>query len=285
MSFVNAVQKRNTKKKYAKKPKSLVTVDDVFLMTELFQRKTWNQYDGYECVLQAYVDVLGRMKDPEKDLFLDLTERFLWIMNYRADIVKQLNRILSQFNYNNYYVIRCIEKEEQKKSKSSGVVLYEIKNPVIQKQLVKPVTLLYSTSDLRKLKDLSNSLFILVDDFVGTGKTATDCMDDLKEVQPTIDGKMVVMCIAALERGIATLSNLNVPVFFSYKLNRGISDYYTGYKLKQNTLLMHQIESSFKIPNNHFGFEESEALVCLKRCPNNTFPIYWHGRKTPYPRY
>lgn len=283
--MVSSVSNRNIKKSYAKKKKSLVTVDDVFLMTELFNRKSWNRYVGYESVLDAYIETLGRMTGPEKVLFLDLTERFLWIMDYTTDIITQLNRILNQFNYQDYYVIRCIEKSEQRKSKSSGVVLYEIKNPVVQRKLVKPVHILNSTSDLKKLKDLKNSLFILVDDFVGTGQTADDCMTDLKQIQPTIAGKMVVMCIVALEQGIQKLSNLHVPIFYRYRFNRGISDYYTGYKLRKNIRLMQQIENNFEISTYNFGFQGSEALVCLKRCPNNTFPIYWHGRKTPYPRY
>lgn len=283
--MVSSVSNRNIKKSYAKKKKSLVTVDDVFLMTELFNRKSWNRYVGYESVLDAYIETLGRMTGPEKVLFLDLTERFLWIMDYTTDIITQLNRILNQFNYQDYYVIRCIEKSEQRKSKSSGVVLYEIKNPVVQRKLVKPVHILNSTSDLKKLKDLSNSLFILVDDFVGTGQTADDCMTDLKQIQPTIAGKMVVMCIVALEQGIQKLSNLHVPIFYRYRFNRGISVYYTGYKLRENIRLMQQIENNFEISTYNFGYHGSEALVCLKRCPNNTFPIYWHGRKTPYPRY
>ena len=79
-----------------KKKKSLVTVDDVFLMTELFNRKSWNRYVGYESVLDAYIETLGRMTGPEKVLFLDLTERFLWIMDYTTDIITQLNRIGSR---------------------------------------------------------------------------------------------------------------------------------------------------------------------------------------------
>ena len=35
----------------------------------------------------------------------------------------------------------------------------------------------------------------------------------------------------------------------------------------------------------HFGYGESEALVCMERCPNNTFPIYWATKKlAPYER-
>ena len=34
-----------------------------------------------------------------------------------------------------------------------------------------------------------------------------------------------------------------------------------------------------------FGYKGSEALVCLERCPNNTFPIYWLTKNiAPYER-
>ena len=48
---------------------------------------------------------------------------------------------------------------------------------------------------------------------------------------------------------------------------------------------MTDIEAAYNIKDFNFGYGGSEALICLKRCPNNTFPIYWHGKKSPYSRY
>lgn len=43
---------------------------------------------------------------------------------------------------------------------------------------------------------------------------------------------------------------------------------------------MHSIEKIIKVNNqNIFGYSQSEALVCMERCPNNTFPIYWLPKK------
>jgi len=40
------------------------------------------------------------------------------------------------------------------------------------------------------------------------------------------------------------------------------------------------LEEKFK-----FGYEGSEALVSMIRCPNNTFPIYWYIEGvSPYER-
>ena len=48
---------------------------------------------------------------------------------------------------------------------------------------------------------------------------------------------------------------------------------------------MRSIEEIIKVNDqNIFGYGQSEALVCMERCPNNTFPIYWLPKKAPYAR-
>lgn len=283
---MNAIEARNKKKAYASKKHKPVLAEDYYNMYNIFATNNWNSYPGYIGILQAHADRMCKMNDDQKALYLDLTQRFLWIRDYTKDIIDQLNRILSQFNYKKYYIIRCTPKNDQKKSKSSGVVLYEIKNPEVRKQLVKPINIVETIKDLITVKDISESLLILVDDFVGTGDTAKKCIEDIIKQAPDTSGRTVIMCIAAMEQGINRLSSLHIPVFASYKLNRGISDNYSGYNLNKNRMLMHQLESIFNCSTGFsFGYAQSEALICLKRCPNNTFPIYWHGNKSPYPRY
>lgn len=284
---IESVRRHIQRKSFVKKSKSLVTADDLYLITKIFEKKNWMDYFGHEKVLGNYLDMLGKLNENQKSLFLDLTSRFHWQTDYTKDIVDLLNKILTEFkSYENYYVIRCIKKEDQRKSKSSGVVLYEIKNPQVKSQLVKQVIVLDNMSDLTKqVKDFKTSLFILVDDFVGTGDTAVACMDDLKEKAKEIEGRMVIMCVAALKQGKERLKELDVPVITKLIQGRGIRDYYKGDSLVKNIELMNEMETIFQVRNNHFGYKESEGLICLKRCPNNTFPIYWHGKNSPYPRY
>ena len=55
---------------------------------------------------------------------------------------------------------------------------------------------------------------------------------------------------------------------------------------------MDDIEKRLKVNENYRrGFKESEALVCMLRCPNNTFPVFWSTKKVsgeswpaPFPR-
>lgn len=283
---MNAISERNHRKKYAKKKSYHVIAEDVYALNKIFARNAWTTYPGYVSILNAHAELMKKMNDSQKDLYLELTSHFLWIRDYTNDIVIQLNRIFDQFkSIKTFYAIRCTPLKDQKWSKSSGIVLYEIKNPEVSKQLVKPIKILDRIEDLKLIKDFNHSLFVLVDDFVGTGDTATKCINDMIKANVMVNGKMVVLCIAVLERGITRLSSLKVPVFAGHILKRGIRDSYSGFKQQKYVQLMKDIESIFSIKEFNFGYGGSEALICLKRCPNNTFPIYWHGKKSPYPRY
>ena len=283
---MNAISARNHRKKYAKKKYNRVIAEDVYALNKIFERNAWTTYPGYVAILNAHAELMQKMNDSQKDLYLELTNRFLWIRDYTNDIAEQFNRIFTQFkNIKTFYAIRCTPLKDQKWSKSAGIVLYEIKNPEVSKQLVKPIKILDRIEDLKLIKEFNHSLFVLVDDFVGTGDTATKCINDMIKANALVTGKLVVLCIAVLERGISRLSSLKVPVFAGHILKRGIRDYYSGYNQQKYVQLMTDIEAAYNIKDFNFGYGGSEALICLKRCPNNTFPIYWHGKKSPYSRY
>ena len=284
--MIQSVTSRNKRKRYAKRGNTPVTIDNAYLVADLFHRKTWDRYNGIDVIMQKYTVMLSKLNDSQQDLIIELSDRFLWITDYRDDILLQMNRILESYkNYQTYYVIRCVKEKEQKKAKSSGYVLYQIKEASLQSQLKKPVTFLDCMSDLRNVKDFDSSIFILVDDFIGTGDTAVECMDDLRNRFPGVADRMVVMCIAAMTKGKERLSALHVSVFASHFLDKGITDHYSGYRPEQKKQQMLEIERTLKInPSWSFGYGKSEALVCLIRCPNNTFPIYWNGNFAPYPR-
>ena len=284
-----SVLKRNFKKQKAKKRTSTpIAAGEAYTISKIFQQKKWITFDGYKSIFQRYVATLGKLNPDQQKLFIELTERLYWKFDYTKDIAIQLNRILGQYNnYQKYYVLRCVKESDQGKVKSPGSVAYEIRNPLIQAQLIKPIEVLHNFKAIRnRVTDFTRSLFILVDDFIGTGSSAEKCLKDLQRLYPAIGTNRVIMCIAAMSKGVNKLSNMHISVFASIIQNRGISDFYTGYELERNLLLMEQIEAIVK-PKKcyHFGYKGSEALVCMKRCPNNTFPIYWHGKQSPYPRY
>ena len=128
---------------------------------------------------------------------------------------------------------------------------------------------------------------VLVDDYLGSGKTALDAIGYVKKVCPyPIDNvDILVLCIVAMKAGVEKLNAEGIQVYCSHEESKGITDYYDGDELEIASSLMHSIEKIIKVNNqNIFGYSQSEALVCMERCPNNTFPIYWLPKKAPYAR-
>lgn len=288
MSFGQTIQAYNRKKRYHNQHAGPALVEDYYNMQKIFQKNAWITYPGYSSIYEAHVELMRKLTADERKLYLELIGRFFWIRDYTKDIIEQLNQILGRFHsYSTYNVLRCMPIKDQKWSKSSGVVLYEIKNPEVRKQLVKPIHILDRMEDVEDISDIGNSFIILVDDFVGTGDTVEKCLKDLEKKNAAVMKNIAVMCVAALERGKQKLSELKVPLFASHILKRGISDYYSGYALTRKIQLMQQIEDKLHVSKDfRFGYGGSESLICLKRCPNNTFPIFWHDRRySPYPRY
>lgn len=108
----------------------------------------------------------------------------------------------------------------------------------------------------------------------------------MKKIQPSLDYKdIVIVCIVAMQAGIEFFAQKGVRTYYANVEKRGITDYYQGNSLAYATKVMSDIETKMIVKNKfRFGYNRSEALVCMERCPNNTFPIYWFSKKSPYAR-
>jgi len=83
------------------------------------------------------------------------------------------------------------------------------------------------------------------------------------------------------------LNQAGINMYTKFMEFRGKTDYYTDQALADAKSIMESIESKLSNLEDDFkfGYKKSEALVCMKRCPNNTFPIFGVGKnKAPYER-
>lgn len=177
------------------------------------------------------------------------------------------------------------------KSKSAQAVLYMIKGELATYQR-KVTTLYLKTIDnynMLEAEDQRNeSLICLVDDFVGTGQTALNVLEELKK-RGFNKNQLYVTALVAQESGINALEGYGVPGFASIIRKRGISDNpkYTECDMK----IMESIEAKIGVREPYkLGYGHSEALVKMIRTPNNTFPVYWLQKRkgnvpiVPFPR-
>ena len=272
-----------------------ISPDSYMALIDLFQNNKWDiQAEDYG-IFERYVRTLGSLKtDQQRKLFLELSKNFTHIpqceyMNY---VPKLVSNVIKDYPNQTLCFTCCLPKDDIGKVKSAATVLYLIKGTSIKTRVdLRDVTYFCKDSvDGYVEHNIANNehVLILVDDFIGSGETALGAIDYVKEVIPEIsDDKVVVLSIAALQKGIDELAARNIKVYTHIKLSRGISDYYIGEEKESALDIMHQIESGpIKVKRGFtLGYKQSEGLISMERCPNNTFPIYWMNKNdAPYER-
>lgn len=272
-----------------------ISPDSYMALINLFHDKEWDiQTEDYG-IFERYVRTMGSLKtNQQRELFLELSKNFTHIpqceyMNY---IPKLVSDIIKDYPNKTLCFTCCLPKDDIGKVKSAATVLYLIKGTSIKTRVdLRGVTYYCKDSidDYVEYNIANNEhILILVDDFVGSGETALGAIDYVKEVIPEMsDDKVVVLSIAALQKGIDELATHNIKVYTHIKLCRGISDYYIGEEKESALDIMHQIESGpIKVKRGFtLGYKQSEGLISMERCPNNTFPIYWMKKNdAPYER-
>ncbi|MEE1095231.1 MAG: phosphoribosyltransferase [Paludibacteraceae bacterium] len=268
-------------------------------LTDLFDYKGWvKDYSSEASCYMRFVKLLMNMTPKEQNFVIELTRQFLHIpsSNYVVKLEKPLGQ-LRKCRDGRLIFIGCMCEEDILNSgvKSCYEVLYKLRG----------TTLRYSGLDLRPYSVKNNALaltendinevnnntatIVFVDDFIGTGDTAMDAVRYLAKSHPELVNwrRVCFLSIVAQSTGKKKLEDSNFEVYTSDIIAKGISDYYKGKRLNDAKTTMEYMESKMSGLKDEFkfGYKQSEALVCMERCPNNTFPIYWLGRNiAPYER-
>lgn len=272
-----------------------VLPDSYMALINLFHNNEWDiQAEDYG-IFERYVRTIGSLEsEQQRELFLELSKRFIHIpqceyMNYIPNLV---STVIKDYPNKTLCFTCCLPKDDIGKVKSAASVLYLIRGTSLKTRVdLRGVTYFCkdSINDYTEYNIADNEhILILVDDFIGSGETALCAIDYVKEVIPEMSNdNIVILSIAALQKGIDELAARNIKVYAHKKLNRGISDYYIGEEKERALDIMHQIECGpIKVKRRFaLGYKQSEGLVSMERCPNNTFPIYWMKKNdAPYER-
>ena len=123
----------------------------------------------------------------------------------------------------------------------------------------------------------SNEIIVLVDDYVGTGSTLSETIEEIKKQNNEITNEnFVVLSIAMQNETYKNLKKIGIKCCVSNIIKKGITEYYTGEQLIEKINVMNKIENYIpKIKGYRMGYKKSESLITLIKTPNNTFPIFW----------
>jgi hypothetical protein len=246
---------------------SIFNYDEQVLLIELaknFELVPLNNY--FECFWSAYFDIPEDILERSEQIF------FMPLIDFSK---RSINRKITKSSEALYYYMS---------NNDSDWVHYSEKFKFPE-----------NLNDLM-INFSSGSILILIDDYIGSGKTACKALSYYKGLGIGLSSEnLFVLTLAAQKNGVKEIKNrVNCRVFSDKIFNRGISDTsdeLSKRKLKLNTMKKMEEKISSLIEKKGFslGYEKSEALVSLAdKTPNNTFPVFWYEtetKKSPFPRF
>lgn len=252
--------------------------------TKIFHNKNLNLFD-------AVSEFVERIKPDVRQIVFELLPHYELIIEYRQYAMSLCERLIADIDKSKRYYVSPIAKPDGHVVKSGHYFCYDIGTFFPRRQYpdVKFIDSPFSSDIV--LND--NTVIVFVDDFVGTGN---QFFAMYKEFVRKI-GKpkcCILLVIRIQEEGFAALSNAGIKVFADQVRKKAItSGRATGtMSIQQARAAYLQIENDIKVPNGmSFGNGRSEAIVTMKRTPNNTLPIFWVDKDAggqewpaPFPR-
>ena len=284
------ITRRTSKRKQPVTIKRVLTAAVLAQLSHLFDEKKWSKNMAEGSCYMRFGRTLAKLSLPEQFFLIELTKRFDYIHCgfYHDELGKPVGELLKN-RVGKLIFVGCLSEEDvrSKSIKSCKEVLYRFKGTAMAIDFGLDNCIVFE--NVKKIPDSyiralnsNEATLVFVDDFIGTGDTAHKAIEYLCKVQPNLSNweNICFLSIATLKEGLKNLEVNGFKVYTSRVYSKGISEYYKGKKIEESINQMTKIETQIKVPESlHFGYKQSEALVCMERCPNNTFPVYWKGEK------
>ncbi len=269
-------------------------------LDDIFEKKGWKQKENYVDVFNSLSKFSEKIIVDKNEylLILELLREFHWISlnDYYNSCRTLLINLTSDLNHRNtnIYAFPIIKKTHQFKVKSGSFVSYLMKSlletiPNGKKFRFEDIN---NFNDLKKLRFKNSDVFILVDDFIGSGETFNECIKEITGINNRFIENLRILTIAIRKDTLERI-NKRHKIYYNFDVLKGITDYNVGKDIEIKKEIMKKIENRifFGIKQYSLGFKESESLITLLRTPDNTFPIFWNkykekiGLTPPFPRY
>lgn len=252
--------------------------EDYIKFMQLYSRQNW--LVKKESSLEALIAICDTLE--QKNLVFSLLDRFYYL---KEEMIHLLLGQMADYIINCGFIkehtqlVACSYNEE---ADSGQKILDMIKLPLYERgwRNLKTVNVIGKVP--RAFMEGRNQV-IIVDEFLGTGKTLRTRVDWLtKNVCGSIELRCCIM--AGMSKAIEELSADSIEIFCPLQLEKGISECFTGDELTHAIDDMLSLESKLaQIINNKrlsdfsFGYGKAESLFSLENgnTPNSVFPVFW----------
>ncbi len=282
----------------SKKNRKKLSAQYLLRINNIFKKNNWD----IECTDDKNMSQFNRFcqrvldigENNKRDLFLELSERYLWLTqdNYLQALIDVLKKLVNDIEKDTkIYVMPLISPDDIGKAKSSMFLTYLFNDVKIRyddklgKYKFEPI---YDIKVVQNKMKSDKAILVFVDDFIGTGHTAEKCFQSVNLLDNILNRTMV-LALVAQEEGVKCIESFGIKVYSGEVRKKGITDYYDVKEAKEKIILMEEIEEKMAIKKEYrFGYGASEALVTMCRTPNNTFPVFWEEKGNmklaPFPR-
>ena len=126
--------------------------------------------------------------------------------------------------------------------------------------------------------------YVIVDDFVGTGRTALKRYQSFVSTLNKSDIHVSFCIVCGMKFGVEYCHHNRMPLFCPVQLEKGLSGYYKGFELSVKVYTMKELEMNLAEKNGDLelatytmGWGQAESLYYREghNVPNNVYPIFW----------
>lgn len=266
-----------------------ITIETLTKVKKIFEEKNWiidDAPDLFSSIFNRFCSRLDLFGNEHQELIIELTSRFLDLSfkEFQPCFIDALKKIPGIDTFNSI-LVAPLKRPSLSEPKSADLIWYYLKT-ISDFSYESFGSKLYFTADWEQItKSLANQsvILVLIDDFIGTGETVIESLQELcSEKQLKISDNVKVLTFIAHKEGInAVKKEYNDIVTYSIAVNKGLSDHYFGDDLIKKMKLMNEMEQKLNVrPEFELGYGRSECLVAVNnRSANNTFPIFWLEKK------
>lgn len=260
-------------------------------LEHLFANNEWDlsSSDGafryYKKLFSKFYNFLNSLNTEEQDLIFPLISIYHYCPAGNYDqlvwrMAKEINDIWSD-KYESLYIVTLTNPKDAGHSKSASFIVSHMRDQTIQEEydLTRKPLYLYENQDLLKSKhaDRNNSLVVFVDDFIGSGETATETLKYYIDNIKNDSDQVVVISFVVMQAALECISEIGVKLISFFQLPKGITESGLFEDIGGAKDLMLQLEEKLGIPAFfQLGYEQSEATATMMRTPDNTFPVFWY---------
>lgn len=258
----------------------MLDLTEIRQLKTIFQSNGWNEKTHYHHkdlnLFDAVSEFLSQMDKREKEIALSLLSKYEIINEYFGLAKSLWNKFLAEIDPSKTYFIVPIRPRSGQKIKSGSAFLYELKSH-FNEQKNKNVFFL-DTPFSNQIYLNENVTVVFVDDFIGTGSQFLEIYGDFINDHGRHPEETIVIAIRVLQEGLNVMQGKGFLIIADGVREKAISSgYATGNLTPEDAKKIYdQIENKIGVPTGYqLGFGQAEAIITMKRTPDDTLPIFW----------